>query len=220
MRNCLVFVGQDDFLIEKNVLTDAKYGKKSASNTGNVKMEKLPKGSTLDFIIKDASDPYDKMPLNSMDVDRMTTNGTYFANQQFVCKDEFVKFLKTNKVFGSQFSKDFYLYTVARQYAMKLNPSGYHMKNFPNVTSMMNICLSKYLIISPFPKNRDEKIEHFNTIKKVDGQITIDIEECNSDDSSESHDEKYVKKESLDVEEDPEEMPYSGEHSHRMNDTA
>ena len=183
-------------------------------------MEKMPKGSTVDFIIKDASDPYDKMPLNSMDVDRMTTNGTYFANQQFVCKDEFVKFLKTNKVFGSQFSKDFYLYTVARQYAMKLNPSGYHMKNFPNVTSMMNICLSKYLIISPFPKNRDEKIEHFNTIRKVDGQIAIDIEECNSDDSNESHDETYMKKESLDVEEDPEEMPYSGEHSLRLNDTA
>ena len=97
MRNCSVFVGQDDFLIEKNVLTDAKYGKKSASNTGNVKMEKMPKGSTVDFIIKDASDPYDKMPLNSMDIDRMTTNGTYFANQQFVCKDDFSNSGKDNR---------------------------------------------------------------------------------------------------------------------------
>ena len=175
-------------------------------------MEKMPKGSTVDFIIKDAFDPYDKMPLNSMNVDRMTTNETYFANQQFVCKDEFVKFLETNKVFGSQFNKDFYLYTVARQYTMKLNPSGYRMKNISNVTFMINICLSKYLIISPFPKNRDEKIEHFNTIKKIDGQITIDIEECNSDDSSESHGEKYMKRESLDVEE--------GEHSLRLDDTA
>ena len=201
-------------------MTDAKYGKKSTSNTRNVKVEKMPKGSTVDFIIKDAFDPYDKMPLNSMNVDRMTTNETYFANQQFVCKDEFVKFLETNKVFGSQFNKDFYLYTVARQYTMKLNPSGYRMKNISNVTFMINICLSKYLIISPFPKNRDEKIEHFNTIKKVDGQITIVIEECNSDDSSESHDERYMKRESLDVEEDPEEMHYSGEHSLRLNDTA
>ena len=79
---------------------------------------------------------------------------------------------------------------------------------------MVNICHSKYLIISPFPKNREEKIEHFNTVKKVDGQITIDIEECNSDDSSESHEEKYMKREVLDVEEDQEEMPYPGEHSH------
>ena len=73
-----------------------------------MKVEKTAKNSTVDFIIKDASDPHDKMPLNSMDVDRMSTNGKYFASQPFVCQEEFVKFLKTNRAFGSQFSKDFY----------------------------------------------------------------------------------------------------------------
>ena len=87
------------------------------------------------------------------------------------------------------------------------------MKYFPNVNSMTNICHSKYLIISHFPKNRDEKIEHFNTVRRVDGQIAIDVDECNSDGCSKSHDNKYLKRESLDVEEDQEEMPYSGEHS-------
>ena len=95
------------FLLNINVFTDAKYGKKSSVITGNAKMEKMPKGSTVDFIIKDASDPFDKMPVNSMDVDRMTTNGTYFASQHFVSKDDFVQILKTNKAFGSQFGIDF-----------------------------------------------------------------------------------------------------------------
>ena len=79
------------FLSNLKVFIDARYGKKSSINTGNVKMEKMPKGSTVDVIIEDASDPYDKMPLNSMDIDRMTTSGTDFTSQQFVCKDDFVK---------------------------------------------------------------------------------------------------------------------------------
>ena len=115
------------------------------------------KKSTVDFIIKDSSDPDDKMPLDAMDVDRITLSGTYFASQQFVSEEKFVNFLKTNKAFGSHFSKDFYLYTIKRPYAAKLRPSGYHRRTFPSEQSMVSICQSKYLIIRPFPKNKDEK---------------------------------------------------------------
>ena len=171
---------------------------------------KMLKNSVVDFIIHDASDPEDKMPLDIMDVDRMITKGTYFSSQKFVSEESFIKFLRTNKVFGHQFTKDFYLYTIARQFAVKLKPSGYHKKNFPSEKSMVAICQSKYLIISPFPKNKDEKKQYFNTVK-VDGEIIIDMEEYSSDDSIESHKNIFMKRVQLGVEEDKEEKLCSGE---------
>lgn len=61
------------------------------------------------------------------------------------------------------------------------------------------------------------RIFFFKTIK-VGDHITIDIEECDSDDSSESHEEISIKKELFGAEEDDEEMPYSGEHHRLLND--
>ena len=211
-----------------NVSTDARHVRKSAAaiqqgptySTCKGKKEissSMLKKSTVDFIIKDASDPDDKMPLDAMDVDRMKLNGMYFASQKFVSEESFVSFLKTNKIFGTHFSKDLYLYTIRRQYASTLKPSGYHRRNFPAENSMESICQSKFLIISPFPKNNDEKKEFFNTVK-VGDHITIDIEECDSDESSESHKEISIKKELFGAEEDDEEMPYSGEHHRLLND--
>ena len=75
---------------------------------------------------------------------------------------------------------------------------------------MIAICQSKYLIISPFPKNKDEKKQYFNTVK-VDGEIIIDMEEYSSDDSIESHKNIFMKRVQLGVEEDKEEKLCSGE---------
>ena len=68
---------------------------------------KMLKNSVVDFIIHDASDPDDKMPLDIMDVDRMITKGTYFSSQKFVSEESFIKFLELIRFSGISSQKIF-----------------------------------------------------------------------------------------------------------------
>lgn len=139
----------------------------------------------MDCIFVDAADKHDRMPINSTDVDAMKIKGTYFSSQQFTSKENFENFIESNSVFGYSLSKNFFLYTIARQYAVKLKPTIFHKRNFPNATSMVAICQTRFLIISPNPKDMEEKRAHFSSTR-VNGVTLIDI---NEDQSSE--DETY-----------------------------
>ena len=61
------------------------------------------------------------------DIDLIKMKGTYFTNQRFANEDVFVDFIESNAVFGTALSKIFYLYTIARQYAVKLKPASFHV---------------------------------------------------------------------------------------------
>ena len=115
---------------------------------------------TVDFIFKDAADPSEKLPGNSVDVDRMKQKGTYFEGQSFTNEIKFVSFIEANRVYGKKCKSNFYLYTIQRPFALKLKPSGYHKRNFPTESSMALICKSRFLVISSKPANKSEKKEH------------------------------------------------------------
>ena len=83
-------------------------------------------------IFVDAADKHDKLPIDAIDVDAMKMKGTYVFNQQLTSQKKFVDFMESNSVFGTSLSKNFYFYSVARQYAVKLKPISFHTKNFPN----------------------------------------------------------------------------------------
>jgi hypothetical protein len=135
----------------------------ASKNRIDVTLKRL-RNTTVDFIFKDASDQNDKMPLDTMDVDKMKMNGTYFDGQKFTDGKSFVSFIKSNRVFGSELARDYYLYTISRPFSAKLKPSGYHMRNFPAQNSMVAICKSKFLVISPYPKSKVEKKGSFSAI--------------------------------------------------------
>ena len=90
------------------------------------------KNSTVDCIFVDAADKHDRLPIDAIDVDAMKMKGTYVSNQPLTSQKKFVDFMESNTVFGTALSKNFYFYSVARQYAVKLKPISFHTKNFPN----------------------------------------------------------------------------------------
>ena len=134
------------------------------------------KNTHVDCIFLDAADRHDKMPLDTVDVNTMSIKGTYFSNQKFTDEANFVKFIESNSVFGSSLSKNFYLYTIARQYAVKLKPTTYHKRNFPTPSSMVAICQARFLIISPNPRDIEEKKIYFSSTG-LNGVTLIDIDD-------------------------------------------
>lgn len=84
------------------------------------KSARLLKNTHVDFIFVDAADKHDRMPLDTVDVDAMKMKGTYFASERFTSEEQFVDFIESNTVFGNFLSKNFFLYTIARQFTGKL----------------------------------------------------------------------------------------------------
>ena len=119
------------------------------------------------------------LPIDAIDVDAMKMKGTYFTNQPFTDKGKFLEFIESNSVFGTSLSKNFYFYSIARQYAAKMKPISFHKKNFPNATSMVAICTTRFLIISRNPKDMEEKKNHFSSTRR-NGLTLIDIDEDQS----------------------------------------
>lgn len=176
-----------DFRNERKQSASAIFANKSTTackKPSNFDASKLLKNTCVDFIFVDASDKHDKMPLDTVDIDLMKMKGTYFTNQTFTNEDDFVNFIESNAVHGTALSKNFYLYTIARQYTGRLKPTIFHKRNFPNDNSMVAICQTRFLVISPHPKDIEEKKKYFSTTR-VNGVTNIDIdEEVSSEDES------------------------------------
>jgi hypothetical protein len=147
------------------------------------------KFTTVNFIFKDASDPSEKMPGNAIDVDRMKQKGTFFEGQSFTNEAKFVSFVEANRVHGKNCKSSFFLYTIQRPFAQKLNPSGYHKKIFPTERSMGLICKSRFLVIISNPANKAERQQHFSSLR-IDGVTSIDPD-SDSSESEKKDDPKF-----------------------------
>ena len=156
------------------------------------------KNTRVDFIFVDAADKHDRMPLDTVDVDAMKMKGTYVSREKFTNEEQFVAFIESNAVFGASLSQNFYLYTVARQYAVKLKPTSFHKRNFPSESSMVAICQTRFLVISPNPKDKEEKKAFFSSTR-LNGITSIDLEDLSSEDKCSHKDtmERSLEKKSL-----------------------
>ena len=181
-----------EFKIERkqsasSILTCKSFPVSSKSSVLPEKSARLLKNTHVDFIFVDAADKHDRMPLDTVDVDAMKMKGTYFASERFTSEEQFVDFIESNTVFGAFLSKNFFLYTIARQFTGKLKPTSFHKRNFPTDSSMVAICQTRYLVISPNPKDLEEKKAHFSSTR-LNGVTSIDI-----DDEPSSDGENYAK---------------------------
>lgn len=111
---------------------------------------------TVELIFVDAIDR-SQLPGNDLNINDMKEHGKYHDN--FLMSDavRFNSVIKMNLTFGKLFAKDWYMYTISRNFSRDVLPTAFHKHNFPFRNAIVAICRGKMLIILPLCRSPEEK---------------------------------------------------------------
>ena len=116
-----------------------------------------------------------QLPSSPIHVDMMKRNGSFHSDVPFaiMCEKDFLSFLKMNHALGESYAREgYYMYSLLKLYGKSLIPSPYYSKNYPDPEGREFLCQGKYLIVSPCPRNDEDKLLYFNNTTK-DGVIIL-----------------------------------------------
>ena len=116
-----------------------------------------------------------QLPSSPVHVDMMKKNGSFHSDVAFAImgEKEFLSFLKTNHALGESYAKEgYYMYSLMKLYGKSLIPTAYYSRNYPDLDGRASLCEGKYLIVSPCPRNDEDKLLYYNS-KTKDGVIIL-----------------------------------------------